>query len=275
MAFVDACEGRLDEAQAAATAGIGRSENAGELQLAAAWLQVSALVGASRNDAEAVAGATGRAEGHLHQYGFREPLRLDPAPERIEALALLGRLAEAEAALEALAARQRRVPKSWVPAAVARGAARIALARDDTAAALIVTDAVASSDPAGWSRFDTARVLLIRGEALRRARARRAAADMLNRARATFAELGAAAWRRRADEELARLGLTRTSSLALTPTETKVAHLAGQGLSTKAVAAELGISPRTVETHLAAVYGKLGVSSRAELGRFMARIDED
>ena len=48
------------------------------------------------------------------------------------------------------------------------------------------------------------------------------------------------------------------------------ARLAGDGLSTRDVAAELGISPRTVETHLASIYGKLGVSSRAELGRAMA-----
>jgi DNA-binding CsgD family transcriptional regulator len=275
MALVDAHEGRLDAAQAAATAGVERSENASELQLAAAWLQVAALVGASRDDPGAVQSATEQAARHLRQYGFREPLRLDPAPEQIEALAALGRLAEAEAAFKALAGRHRRVPKSWAPAAIARGAARIALARDDTAGALVATDAVAQRDPAGWSRFDTARVLLVRGEALRRARSRRAAADVLNRARAIFADLGATVWRQRADEELARLGLTRASSLALTPTETRVAHLAGEGLSTKAVAAELGISPRTVETHLAAVYGKLGVSSRAELGRYMARLGED
>jgi DNA-binding CsgD family transcriptional regulator len=64
--------------------------------------------------------------------------------------------------------------------------------------------------------------------------------------------------------------LTRSSALTLTPTEAQVARLAGAGLSTRDVAAELGISPRTVETHLASLYGKLGVTSRAELGRVMA-----
>jgi DNA-binding CsgD family transcriptional regulator len=56
----------------------------------------------------------------------------------------------------------------------------------------------------------------------------------------------------------------------LTPTEARVARLAGDGLSTREVAAEMGISPRTVDTHLASLYGKLGVTSRAELGRVMA-----
>ena len=108
----------------------------GELQLAAAWLQVAALVGASRNDPGAVTAATERAARHLRQLGFREPLRLDPAPERIEALAALGRLTEAEAELAGLEGRHRKVPKSWAPAAIARGAARIALAREDVDAAL-------------------------------------------------------------------------------------------------------------------------------------------
>jgi len=46
--------------------------------------------------------------------------------------------------------------------------------------------------------------------------------------------------------------------------------LAGDGRSTRDVAAEMGTSPRTVETHLASLYGKLGVTSRAEVDRVMA-----
>ena len=41
-------------------------------------------------------------------------------------------------------------------------------------------------------------------------------------------------------------------------------RLAGQGLANKAIAAALGISDRTVQGHLANVYGKLGVASRTE-----------
>lgn len=39
------------------------------------------------------------------------------------------------------------------------------------------------------------------------------------------------------------------------------------GLTTKAVAAALFISPKTVETNLSGIYRKLGIKSRAELGR--------
>ena len=275
MALLDALEGRLDQAEATAVAGIEGGERSGAPILVAAWLQVLTLVAVSRGDAQAVEEATGRAWRHLHQIGFREPLRLDPAPERVEALAALGRIDEADRELAELRKRHRRVPKPWAAAGIARGEARLALARDDVDGALLATDPVATGDPPGWSRFDVGRTLLARGEAMRRARSRRAAAEVLTRAESIFESLGAPVWAQRARDESARLGLTRSNSLALTPTEARVAQLAGEGLSTRAVAAELGISPRTVETHLAAAYGKLGVNSRAQLGRAMAHLEEE
>lgn len=50
------------------------------------------------------------------------------------------------------------------------------------------------------------------------------------------------------------------------PSERELAglRLAGQGLTNKAIAVELKISGRTVQAHLASVYGKLGVASRTE-----------
>jgi DNA-binding CsgD family transcriptional regulator len=46
-----------------------------------------------------------------------------------------------------------------------------------------------------------------------------------------------------------------------------VAQHVSQGLSNKEVAAQLFLSPRTVEYHLRKVFMKLGISSRAELIR--------
>ncbi len=270
VALVDACEGFLERAQAAATDGTERTEREGSGALAAAWLQVTALVAASKGDANAVEEATRRAWQHLAGVGYEEPMRLDPSPERIEALAVLGRLDEARVELEGLEARHRRVAKPWAAAAIARGRARIAIAVGDIEAAIAATSMVAAGPPPGWSHFDTGRVLLVRGEALRHARSRRDADEALGRAHAIFRDLGAAVWAARATAEQARLGLTRSSALVLTPTEARVARLAGDGLSTREVASAMGISPRTVETHLASLYGKLGVTSRAELGRVVA-----
>jgi DNA-binding NarL/FixJ family response regulator len=46
--------------------------------------------------------------------------------------------------------------------------------------------------------------------------------------------------------------------------ELDVLQLAAQGLTNKAIGLELGISDRTVQGHLANIYGKLGVNSRTE-----------
>ena len=57
---------------------------------------------------------------------------------------------------------------------------------------------------------------------------------------------------------------------ALTSREREVARLAAQRLTAAEIAEQLFISRRTVETHLASVYTKLGVNSRAQLARKLA-----
>ncbi len=52
--------------------------------------------------------------------------------------------------------------------------------------------------------------------------------------------------------------------LPLSPRERTVLELTAAGLSTKAVARRLGISPNTVKFHMQAAFEKLGVASRAE-----------
>jgi DNA-binding NarL/FixJ family response regulator len=53
----------------------------------------------------------------------------------------------------------------------------------------------------------------------------------------------------------------------LTTREREVVNLVAQGLPNKAIASELGISPRTVEGHLNHVFEKVGASSRSALVR--------
>ena len=69
-----------------------------------------------------------------------------------------------------------------------------------------------------------------------------------------------------------RAGELRTPALArgggvepLTPREREVALLAAGGRSSADIGDRLGLSTRTVDTHLARVYRKLGISGRAEL----------
>ena len=58
---------------------------------------------------------------------------------------------------------------------------------------------------------------------------------------------------------------------SLTPTERDVVGLVSEGLGNKDIAIRLFVSPRTVQTHLTHVYGKLGLSSRVQLVQEAAR----
>ena len=58
---------------------------------------------------------------------------------------------------------------------------------------------------------------------------------------------------------------------SLTPAEHDVVTLVAEGLTNKDVAARLFISPRTVQSHLAHVFTKLGVTTRMQLAQAAAR----
>jgi DNA-binding CsgD family transcriptional regulator len=56
----------------------------------------------------------------------------------------------------------------------------------------------------------------------------------------------------------------------LTGQEMQIVVAVGAGLTNREVAAQLFISPRTVDHHLRRVFSKLGISSRADLIRLAA-----
>ena len=121
--------------------------------------------------------------------------------------------------------------------------------------------------------FERARTELAYGELLRRARRRVDARVHLEAALDTFENLGASPWAERARLELRASGqATRrrdpSTLLQLTPQELQVARFVATGLPTREVAAQLFLSPRTVEFHLRNVFAKLGISSRSQLAQF-------
>lgn len=103
---------------------------------------------------------------------------------------------------------------------------------------------------------------------------RQEAVAALERSAAIFAR-GGGTWRRdRALEALRRLGSAgrRAAAAALGPgsltrREAEVARLAATGISAKEIAQSLFVGERTVESHLANVYAKLGVDSKLQLVR--------
>ena len=62
-----------------------------------------------------------------------------------------------------------------------------------------------------------------------------------------------------------------TGWAALTPTELRVAFFVADGLSNPAIATELFLSRRTVQTHVSHILAKLRVHSRAEVAREAAQ----
>ena len=118
-------------------------------------------------------------------------------------------------------------------------------------------------------RYDTARVNFAYGQTLRRAGKRREADTVIGVARELYVSLGATTYVIRCDRELKAGGLHQVrgsrDDTGLTPQEEAVSSLVSQGLSNREVAAELYVSPKTVQYHLTRIYAKLGVRSRSEL----------
>lgn len=67
--------------------------------------------------------------------------------------------------------------------------------------------------------------------------------------------------------------LLASTPASLTRREREVALLARSGMSSQAIATRLHLSTRTVDTHLARVYFKLGISRRSELGEALGMVE--
>jgi DNA-binding CsgD family transcriptional regulator len=151
------------------------------------------------------------------------------------------------------------------------GAAAVA-SGDAEAAAPLFENAVDKFSAAGWRLFE-GRALALLGLSLARVdRAR--ALDAFERSAARFQHCQATVRRERVLTAIAGLGARgrrkKTELIgpgALSARERQVAQLAAKGYVAREIADQLFIGERTVETHLANVYAKLGVASKLDLMR--------
>ena len=86
-----------------------------------------------------------------------------------------------------------------------------------------------------------------------------------------LAGAGAGARNRTGTPRPAPAAAPAVDGLPLTRREHEIALLATSGLTSKAIAASLHLSVRTVNNHLARTYTKAGISCRAELAAIMTR----
>ncbi|MFI5610041.1 AAA family ATPase [Amycolatopsis sp. NPDC051903] len=115
-----------------------------------------------------------------------------------------------------------------------------------------------------------ARAQLVYGEWLRGEGRLSEAVEQLKHAHASFTRVGAAAFAERARRELVAAGEPVRAPAAavsdtLTGQESYIARLAADGHTNQEIAAQLFLSPRTVEWHLGKIFAKLGITSRRGL----------
>jgi DNA-binding CsgD family transcriptional regulator len=186
---------------------------------------------------------------------------------RVDALAALGRPADARAAYERAAA-----PGLWRPyyGSLRWLEGRVQEAEGNAADALAAYEE-AAADPAGAlfplpqaiAALDAGRLAATAGAA-QGARAR----ELLESAAATFRRLGAAGYLARAVRLLDQTATVTTTAdplASLTTRERQVAHALATGMTNKEIAEHLYVSVTTVNFHVRNILAKLGLRSRREL----------
>ncbi len=205
----------------------------------------------------------------------REAWRPDPigygsllVPELAEAASRTADRALLESALKWLSERTRVISSGWASGIEARVRA---LASEGEVADSLYRQSIEQLSGTRV-RLELARTHLLYGEWLRRERRRLDARTQLRTALESFTGMGAEAFARRAERELEATGERARKRAVetlgeLTPQETQISRLAAQGHTNREIAAQLFISPSTVEYHLRKVYRKLDVKSRTQLAR--------
>ncbi|MGW3690136.1 helix-turn-helix transcriptional regulator [Streptomyces sp. NPDC005125] len=224
-------------------------------------------------------------EGHLHEalavllptlvptYARDLDQRYQWMPDVVRLALEAGHVSVAESAVEISETEARQVP---LPGRVASAQRCRGLLDKDLRPLLAAAEYYMSAGrplQAGQTLEDTAAVAAARGEVA-------AAVEHMNQAIAYYRKVGASWDIKRAEARLWALGV-RTKRRgaqdrpsagwdALTPAELKVALLVAEGWSNPRIAEELYLSPRTVQTHVSHILGKLGVGSRIEVVRVAA-----
>jgi len=268
-AVVAAYRGALDDASEQALRVLAMSRPGSHPLPLAEALSALGLVELSSGDNAAADRHYTEADRVLSSTGMRERSWFRFHGDHIEAAVALGDLARAEELVAELEERARILPRPWTLAVSARCRGLLFAAQGALDAGIGKLDEALVHHERLEMPFELARTLLVKGEIHRRRREKRLAWEAVERALAIFEELGAPLWAERARSEVARVRVRRAPD-ELTETEQQIAELAARGRTNKEIAAELFMSPKTVEKRLASVYRKLGIHSRAELGARMA-----
>lgn len=265
--MVSAYAGDIDTARAAAATALAIFERGSCLAVTVWPLVTLGFVELSAGDHRAAAEVLGPLAAGAVAMGYGEPAAAPFGADAAEALIATGRLDEATALVDQLEAAGRRLDRAWALALGARCRCLLAAARGDLDEAAAAGERALAEHERLPMPFELARTQLVVGRLQRRRRQKRLAAVAIRAALATFEALGTRLWADRARAELERVNVAPGDGTELTPSERRVAELAAAGRTNREVAQVMFIHPKTVEANLARVYRKLGIHSRAELGR--------
>ena len=180
----------------------------------------------------------------------------------------LGDVARAEELAWRAAESAKRLGTNFSLALAQRGLALVALQRGDTQAALTAALTSYEAGERAGAQVEAARSQTLAGRVLAASGDRAAAIATVQAAHATLLSCGALHDSDLAAKELRRLGRAVPRSgppsiLGLTEREHEVLALVAGGKTNREIAERLFLSPRTVDRHLARVFQKLNVHTRA------------
>lgn len=269
--LIDALRGRHEQARARADRILQLIAGADEPLIEAHARAILGFVALTEGDPATADRELVRADEGLRGMGIVEPAPYRFHADHVEAVVALGDLARADELTRRLEERREVLAKPWTVAMAARARGLVEAARGNLDAAEASARAALGAHAELDMPFERGRDLVLLGILLRRRRRRGEAASRLEEAVGLFESLGTPRWTDRARDELERLGTSPGEADRLTPSEERIAQMAASGLTNRDVANRLRISPKTVEANLTRAYAKLGIRTRAELGRWASQ----
>jgi DNA-binding CsgD family transcriptional regulator len=270
-ALVCAHLGQVERGRAAAGEALAISEAVGDETFTIWSLGVLGHLELASGDTKTAAAGLADLPARLLALGWADPM-VPLWSDTLEALVSVGAHELARSYLEEYGERARRLDRPWAIEVADRSEALLAAAIGNVEGAARGLENMLARAPRLPYPFERGRTLLALGAVRRRARQKRAAREALGQALEIFEHLGARLWAEKARDELTRISGRRPRSAELTATELQVANLVAEGRSNKEVASALFMSVHTVEAHLSRVYRKLGIRSRTELARHLAKV---
>jgi DNA-binding CsgD family transcriptional regulator/tetratricopeptide (TPR) repeat protein len=268
LADVFMMQGRLNDAREALVwGGVEDADSSGALYLV--LVGQARLLRMQRQYDQALDTAL-RAGKRFSQHGGKNPAVV---PWRSEAALCLSALGRAEEAHQ-YAAEEVELARRWGAARALGRALHAAALTEERKNMLELLFEAADVLEGSHARFEQAQVLIHLGAALNSSGFRADAQQRLRRGVTIAQKCGAEPLASEGVADLKAAGarprrLTAVGPEALTPSEQRVAELAGSGRTNREIAQRLFISTKTVEVHLTHVYRKLQINHRRDIARHM------